>query len=217
LLATVFLGFGPVVCETRGGEDKMRPVRVKWIALPLFTIGFDRNFDSPIALSYVVSPLWISLFRQGGPMRALPVVAVALVLVLVPFGAIAGASSPIGLVKVTEGMATVQRGDEMLPARLGLAIQEGDVLRTGPDGRMGVVLRDDTRLSLGPETEIRIDRFLFAPAKGHLALVVKMARGVMAFVSGNIAKLSHDAVRVETPVAIVGVRGTQFLVKVETQ
>jgi hypothetical protein len=77
------------------------------------------------------------------------------------------------------------------------------------------VLRDDTRLSLGPESEIRIDRFLFAPAKGHLALVVKMARGVMAFVSGNIAKLSHDAVRVETPVAIVGVRGTQFLVKVE--
>ena len=44
-------------------------------------------------------------------MTALPVVAVALVLVLVPFGAIAGASSPIGLVKVTEGMATVQRGE----------------------------------------------------------------------------------------------------------
>ena len=132
-------------------------------------------------------------------MRALPVVAVALVLVLVLFVATAGASSPIGLVKVTEGMATVQRGDEMLPARLGLALQEGDVLRTGADGRMGVVLRDDTRLSLGPESEIRIDRFLFAPAKGHLALVVKMARGVMAFVSGNIAKLSHDAVRVETP------------------
>jgi hypothetical protein len=150
-------------------------------------------------------------------MRALPVVAVTMVLVLVLFGAIAGASSPIGLVKVTEGMATVQRGNETLPASLGLALQEGDVLRTGADGRMGVVLRDDTRLSLGPESEIRIDRFLFAPAKGHLALVVKMARGVMAFVSGNIAKLSHDAVRVETPVAIVGVRGTQFLVKVETQ
>ena len=135
----------------------MRPVRVKWIALPLWRIGFDRNFDSPIALSYVVSPSLDSHFGQGGPMRALPVVAVALVLA---FGASAGASSPIGLVKVTEGMATMQRGDEMLPARLGLALQEGDVLRTGADGRMGVVLRDDTRLSLGPESEIRIDRFL---------------------------------------------------------
>ena len=148
-------------------------------------------------------------------MRDLPVIAGAMVLVLVLTVAVASASAPIGLVKVTEGTATVQRGDETLPARLGLALEEGDILRTGGDGRMGVVLRDDTRLSLGPESEIRIDRFLFAPAKGHLALVVKMARGIMVFISGNIAKLSHDAVRVETPVAIVGVRGTQFLVKVE--
>jgi hypothetical protein len=149
-------------------------------------------------------------------MRALPVVAVTMMLVLVLFGAIAGASSPIGLVKVTEGMATVKRGDETLPAHVGLALQEGDVLRTGADGRIGVVLRDDTRLSLGPESEIQIDRFVFAPAQGRLGLVVKMARGIMAFVSGNIAKLSHDAVRVETPVAILGVRGTRLLANVET-
>lgn len=150
-------------------------------------------------------------------MRALRVLAIAMVLVSVLLGAIASAQSPIGLVKVTEGSATVQRSGATLPAQLGLALQEGDVLRTGADGRMGVVLRDDTKLSLGPETEIRIDQFLFAPAKGGLALVVKMARGVMAFVSGNIAKLSHDSVRIETPVAILGVRGTQFLAKVETQ
>ncbi len=90
------------------------------------------------------------------------------------------------------------------------------MLRTGADGRLGVVLRDDTRVSLGPETEIRIDRFLFAPAQGQLALVLKMVRGVAAYVSGKIAKLSPDAVRVETPVAIVGVRGTRFAAKVET-
>src|SRR5262249_6721128 len=148
-------------------------------------------------------------------MRALRFVALAVGLFLGPFGAIVGASAPIGLVKVTEGTATVQRGDETLPARLGLALEEGDILRTGADGRMGVVLRDDTRLSLGPESEILIDRFLFAPAKGYWALVVKMARGIMAFISGNIAKLSHDAVRVEPPVEIVGVGGTQFLVKVK--
>src|SRR5215510_2068889 len=145
----------------------------------------------------MVHRLSASRFGRRELMRDLLVIAVAMVLVLGLFVAIASASSPIGLVKVTEGTATVQRGDETLPARLGLALEEGDILRTGADGRMGVVLRDDTRLSLGPESEIRIDRFLFAPAKGHLALVVKMARGIMAFISGNIAKLSHDAVRVE--------------------
>ena len=144
-------------------------------------------------------------------MRVLSV-ATLIVILLAPG---AGAASSVGLVKVAEGTAVVVRGEQMLPARAGLALLEGDLLRTGADGRLGVVLRDDTRVSLGPETEIRIDRFVFAPAKGQFALVLKMARGVAAFVSGKIAKLSPDAVRVETPVAIVGVRGTQFVAKVE--
>jgi hypothetical protein len=66
MVTTVFLGFNLVVCEKRGGENKMRPVRVKWIALPLCTIGFDRNFDSPIALFYRVSPLWIAVSAGEG-------------------------------------------------------------------------------------------------------------------------------------------------------
>jgi hypothetical protein len=145
-------------------------------------------------------------------MRALSVVT----LVVNLLGAVEGAAPSVGLVKVAEGTAVVLRGDQTLLARAGLALLEGDILRTGADGRLGVVLRDDTRVSLGPETEIRIDRFVFAPAKGQLALVLKMARGIAAYVSGKIAKLSPDAVRVETPVAIVGVRGTQFVTKVET-
>jgi hypothetical protein len=64
MLATVFLGFSPVVREKRGGENKMCPVRVKWIALPLCTIGFDRNFESPIPLFYTASPLRIA--ASGG-------------------------------------------------------------------------------------------------------------------------------------------------------
>jgi hypothetical protein len=145
-------------------------------------------------------------------MRALSVVT----LVVTLLGPVEGAAPSVGLVKVAEGTAVVLRGDQTLLARAGLALLEGDILRTGADGRLGLVLRDDTRVSLGPETEIRIDRFVFAPAKGQLALVLKMARGIAAYVSGKIAKLSPDAVRVETPVAIVGVRGTQFVAKVET-
>ena len=67
MLVTVFLGFSPVVREKKGGEDKLRPVRLKWISLPLCTIGFDRNFDSPIALFYRVSPLWIAASGGEGP------------------------------------------------------------------------------------------------------------------------------------------------------
>jgi hypothetical protein len=143
------------------------------------------------------------------------VAALCAALAALLLGAAEGAPT-VGIVKIVEGTAEVQRGDQTLPASAGLALLEGDVLRTGADGRLGVVLRDDTRVSLGPDTEIRIDRFLFAPAQGQLALVLKMARGVAAYVSGKIAKLSPEAVRLETPVAIVGVRGTEFAAKVET-
>jgi hypothetical protein len=148
--------------------------------------------------------------RRTGTVTTLWAVAVILLL-----GAAEAAPTSVGLVKLAEGTAVVQRGDQTLPARPGLSLLEGDMLRTGADGRLGVILRDDTRVSLGPETEVRIDRFLFAPSQGQLALVLKMLRGAAAYVSGKIAKLSPDAVRVETPVAIVGVRGTRFAVKVE--
>ena len=119
-----------------------------------------------------------------------------------------------GFVKIAEGTATVTRRDQTMPATPGLPLEEGDVLKTGADGHLGVVLRDDTRVSLGPDTEVGIDRFVFAPAQGQLALVLRMVRGVAAYVSGKIAQLSPDAVRVETPVATVGVRGTRFVAKV---
>jgi len=67
MLATVFLEFSPVVREKEGGENKMRPLRVKWISLTLCTIGFDRNFNSPLALFYIVSPLWMATSGREGP------------------------------------------------------------------------------------------------------------------------------------------------------
>ncbi len=125
------------------------------------------------------------------------------------------AASPVGIVKRVRGEAVVQRGDATIPATEGLGLAEGDVLRTGADGALGVLLRDDTRLALGPASEVKIDRFAFAPTQGALALVLRMARGAASYVSGKIAKLAPDAVRIETPVASIGVRGTHFAARIE--
>jgi hypothetical protein len=62
---------------------------------------------------------------------------------------------------------------------------------------------------------VRLDRFSYASANGGLALVLKFMRGVGAYVSGRIAKLAPDAVRLETPSAIVGVRGTTVAIRVD--
>ena len=141
------------------------------------------------------------------------VVALAFVATTAP--AFAQQPAAAGRIKVSFGSAFVVRGGTQVPVKAGDAIFESDVLRTGADGRLGVTLKDDTRVSLGPTSEVRVDKFVYAPAEGNLALALKVVRGVAAYVSGRIAKLSPDAVRLETPAAIVGVRGTTLAIKAD--
>jgi hypothetical protein len=119
-----------------------------------------------------------------------------------------------GKIKVASGAAFIVRGTNDIPAKVGEAVYESDSLRTGANGRIGITLKDDTRVSLGPSSEVRVERFVYAPAEGRLGVVLKIAKGVAAYVSGQIAKLAPDAVRLETPAAIVGVRGTSLGVRV---
>lgn len=78
-----------------------------------------------------------------------------------------------------------------------------------------MILEDGTRISLGPATELSVDKFIYEPAVGKLDLLVKLVRGLMAYVSGRIGQISPEASRVETPVGIIGLRGTHFGVSLE--
>ena len=122
---------------------------------------------------------------------------------------------PAGRIKVASGSAFIVRAGALVPAQAGDLVFEADGLKTGGDGRLGITLKDDTRVSIGPGSEVRLDRFLFVPAEGRMALVLKVVRGVMAYVSGRIAKLAPDSIRLETPAAVVGVRGTTLALRVE--
>jgi hypothetical protein len=122
---------------------------------------------------------------------------------------------PAGHIKTVTGTAYVVREHGTTPAKPGDAIFASDTLRTA-DGAVGVTLRDDTRLSLGPNSEVRVDRYVYSPGEGGLGMVLKFIRGVSVYVSGRMAKLAPDAVRLEAPTAIVGVRGTTVAIKVES-
>ena len=122
-----------------------------------------------------------------------------------------------GRIKVVSGSAFIVRGNDTIPARTGELVFAADGLRTGDGGSVGVTLRDDTRLSLGPNSEVRLDRYVYAPGNGGVGMVIKVVRGVAAYVSGRIARLAPDSIRLETPSAIVGVRGTSLALRVEAQ
>jgi hypothetical protein len=155
-----------------------------------------------------------SLSRENFTRMARSIVVTVLVV-----GHLAAASEsqaqPAGYVKIVTGAVVIMRGGAEIPARPGDAVYESDGLRTGVDGRLGVTLKDDTRLSLGPNTEIALPEFKFSPAEGQLGLVMKLLRGVAEFITGRIAHLRPEAVRIETPAAIVGVRGTHLAIRAQ--
>jgi hypothetical protein len=119
-----------------------------------------------------------------------------------------------GRIKIASGEAFIVRAGGDVRAQAGLDVFEADSLRTGADGRLGITMKDDTRVSLGPGSEVRLDRFVYAPSDGLFGFVLQVVRGVVAYVSGRIAKLSPDSIRLETPAAVVGVRGTALAIRV---
>jgi hypothetical protein len=126
-----------------------------------------------------------------------------------------GDEALVGTVKTAHGGATILRGEVTMPIQAGVHLHLNDTLRTAADGGIGVILQDGTRLSLGPGTELTIDRFVYQPADGKFSLLLQLAKGALAYVSGKIALLSPGAASVETPVGILGLRGTEFVILVE--
>ncbi len=123
--------------------------------------------------------------------------------------------APVGSVNRLKGTASIIRQNHVIPAQVGEKIYMMDALKTGRDGSLGVIFKDDTLLSIGPQSEIIISEFVFSPAEGKLSMVTKLLKGTAIYLTGIIAKLSPGSVRFETPVANIGIRGTKFAVKIE--
>ena len=154
--------------------------------------------------------------RWRRPSRGAIVSAIVALLTLVAVTPVLAQQPPeAGRTRVVSGSVLVVRAGQESPLRAGQPVFEGDQLRTGPDGSLGITFIDDTRLALGPNTNVNVTRYLYEPAENRLGLVLNVVRGVVAYVSGRLAKFAPDSVRLETPAAIVGVRGTSLAIAVE--
>src|SRR5579859_3853199 len=79
----------------------------------------------------------------------------ALLVIVAP--AAAQQSPQAGRIKVASGSVNVVRNGTSASAQAGQAVYVADTLRTGADGHVGVILDDDTRISLGPNSEIQLN------------------------------------------------------------
>lgn len=121
---------------------------------------------------------------------------------------------PIAQVKKVTGQATILRSGERLPAKIGDLLFERDVVETGPDGGIGITFIDNTVFSTGPSSQLALDEFQFDSNNFRGSMLADMRRGTLAVVSGDITRSSPGAMKIKTPTAVLGVRGTTFAVQV---
>jgi hypothetical protein len=101
-----------------------------------------------------------------------------------------------------------------LSAKVGDPLYEKDTLATGADGGIGITFTDNTALSMGPNSEVALEEYKFDSSNFNGAMLTEMRKGTLSMVSGDIARSSPGAMKVKTPTAILGVRGTRFAVQV---
>lgn len=123
----------------------------------------------------------------------------------------------VGVVKTLSGSVTIERGSEMLSATLGDELFAKDTITTSADSSLGILLHDDARISVGPDSVMSLDQFSFDPDTHDGAADLSIKHGTLSVIAGKLTEKTPGSLKVKTPAAILAVRGTEFSVKVEPQ
>lgn len=139
------------------------------------------------------------------------------IIIMLAVSANAWSADGAGSVKTLSGSGTVIRASSVLPVSTGQLVYRGDRIVSAQDSYVGIMLYDDTRLTLGPGSELLIREFEFNPNSNGGDLAVAFLKGTVRVVTGLIGKNAPEKVQFYTPSAMVGVRGTEFVVDVEAK
>jgi len=148
-------------------------------------------------------------------MRNLMQVKIA-VLFMVGFCATALAQDgKVAFLKKVSGEVSINRGEKIVAAAEGDPVLKSDVLITSADSSAGIIFADGTTIGVDQNTECNIKDFKFEPEADAYAFDLYLKKGKAIYNSGRIGKLAPDKVALSTPNAIVGIRGTHFILQVE--
>jgi len=119
-----------------------------------------------------------------------------------------------GIVKVVSGNVQVLRREQPSAVRVGDRVFSGDRVVTAEGAAIGITLRDDTLLSLGPKSNFLLEQYNFDASSGEGNVAVRVVKGTLRYVTGLIGKHAPERQQVLTPTATIGIRGTDFIVEV---
>ncbi len=147
------------------------------------------------------------------PKRLSVLCLMALVMIVAPD--VSGAESPVAHVDQFQGEVAITRGGAPIEVTAGTPLMTADAITTASNGAIGLRFVDETTIALGPDSQMTLQEYVFAPEQSKFAFVVSIFKGSASYVSGLIAKLSPESTRIVTPSASIGVRGTKFAIEVD--
>jgi len=136
--------------------------------------------------------------------------------------ALAGVAPAVEVIKV--GVAAAVKGDVAIvptgggaerSVKSGDAVNLGDKVRAGPGARLQVLLLDETVFTIGANSEIVIDRFVYDPDKSAGKVTASIAKGVFRFVTGRVSQNKPEDMEVRVPAGTIGVRGTMVAGRID--
>ena len=126
------------------------------------------------------------------------------------------ASTPIGKVVVATGSVTLERAGAPViqvsttaqagQAKVGDLVYQGDAVATGADGKVGINFTDGSSFNLSNNARMVLDEFVYDPNSTSNVSLINLTKGTFTFVAGQVAKTGD--MKVDTPVATMGIRGT---------
>jgi len=125
------------------------------------------------------------------------------------------AQETAGTVKIVNGEVRIVRSGASVRAFTGMKVMAADRIVTGTKSSVGITLQDDTLLAFGPKSVCELSQFRYDPVRRDGSLLISILEGSMRFVTGQLGKLRPESVEVRSPNAVMGIRGTDFIVSVE--
>lgn len=141
----------------------------------------------------------------------------------VSFPSGARAQELLGIIKGSEGPVTVDRPTpppgRVVTVKAGSQedVFEGDVIKTGLGAKALILLKDQTEITLGEEAEFEVTNVLFDPTAGQRSTTVRVLHGLARAVVPPIPNQKESVFTIETPTAVIGVRGSEGVADVENE
>jgi len=117
----------------------------------------------------------------------------------------------IGEITALKGNGKIIRNNQILPAKIGMKLEQKDSIKTSNDTKMQIVFKDDTVITIGKNSEVKVSDYVFDNQNSKANF--RLSHGIMKTLTGKIGKIAPKRFRVRTKNASIGIRGTYFVVE----